>query len=142
MNTTSLYWVFYDAQCGLCQRARVFLQQWSRHPDAICFLDIHEEASQAILRDYGVSIENALGAMHVIEWTKRRVFVAEVAVAVLLRQCVMPWAFVGWILQQPALAVLTRPVYRWVAARRHRFLPPLPVEQENASSCEGSCHPF
>jgi predicted DCC family thiol-disulfide oxidoreductase YuxK len=142
MNTTSLYWVFYDAQCGLCQRARVFLQQWSRHPDAICFLDIHEEASQAILRDYGVSIENALGAMHAVEVKSHRVFVAEKAVGAALCQCAMPWAFVGWILQQPVFDFLTRPVYRWVAVRRHRFLPPLPVKQEATSSCERSCRPF
>ena len=141
-NAFGFYGVFYDARCGLCQLAKCFLQQWGRHPEAMCFLDINEEASHAILTDYGVSTDNARDAMHVIEAGSRRVFVGEQAVAVLLRQCVMPWALLGWILQQPALAFLTRPVYRWVADRRHRFLPPLPVEAEHASSCEGSCNPF
>jgi predicted DCC family thiol-disulfide oxidoreductase YuxK len=63
--------------------------------------------------------------MHVIDMEKNAVFQAEEAVGLCLEQCIAPWSWVGHVLRLPFLKGVNRPVYDWVAERRHRFLPPL-----------------
>ena len=131
--------VLYDASCGLCQRSRIFLNLWLKHPKDVCFVDVHSEEASAYLAPFKLLSEDTKQRMHVINIPKNTVFQAEEAVGIILEQCIAPWSWIGHGLRLSFLKGLTRPAYQWVAERRHHFLPPLPVGSKVCTLREGSC---
>ena len=123
---TARFIVLYDASCGLCQRSQLFLNMWLKHPRHMRFVDVHSEEAIEYLGSFGLLSDDTSKRMHVIDVEKNAVFQAEEAVGLCLEQCIAPWSWVGHLLRLPFLKGVNRPVYDWVAERRHRFLPPLP----------------
>jgi|GEM_PF-5145642 len=117
--------ILYDGLCGLCQRGMNFFRSEKTDHATWQFNSIQSQEALAMLDDWGLTIDDIHRVMHVINVQEQRVYIAEDAVAHCLQFCRFPWNILGKGMTLSWLKPVTARGYAWIAARRHRFLPPL-----------------
>lgn len=104
--------LLYDPDCGFCTRAA----GWLRGFGTTSAVDPLAPSSA----DLGVDLDRATREVPFVHDDGRVVYGAAAIAAALVR-CRQPWATAGRVLGWAPTQVLARPVYRWVAAHRHRL---------------------
>ncbi|HEX9191633.1 MAG TPA: DUF393 domain-containing protein [Candidatus Deferrimicrobiaceae bacterium] len=109
--------LIYDADCPVCRGAIDWVRRNTPSPGAFEFLPCRSEETRKRFPDIGEAA--CLRAMHLV-LPDGAVLAGERALPEILRR--LPrWRRVAALFSLPAAGFLSRLLYRWVAARRHRF---------------------
>ncbi len=116
--------ILYDGTCNLCLASRRRLERWKTAP-SMRFVALQDSEACALVP--GLSPEEYLGAMHVVEEGKVRS--GADAWFRIMRLAPAWYRWVAWVTPR----FVARPVYRWIARNRYKWF-------GRADACgSGSC---
>lgn len=104
---------FYDPDCGFCTSFAQWLAR--RNPD--CEV---RPMTPRLLAEFGIDPERATCEVPFLH-PDGRVSWGAAAIAAGLQQCPAGWWALGSLIGSAPGQLVARPVYRWVAANRHRL---------------------
>jgi predicted DCC family thiol-disulfide oxidoreductase YuxK len=112
--------LIYDAECAVCRGAIEWVRRNAPSPGAFEFLPCRSENTRQRFPDIGEAA--CLRAVHLV-LPDGKVLIGERALPEIVRR--LPrWRRAAGLFAIPGAGPLSRILYRWVAARRHRFPPP------------------
>ncbi len=103
----------YDGACGFCTRAVRLAQRLPARMDVVAW-------QRADLPSLGLS---RVAAAESVQWVgvDNHSLGGHRAVAAALRASGRPWSWLGRLMLLPGLSALSRVLYHWVSANRHRL---------------------
>ena len=109
--------LIYDAECPVCRGAVDWVRRQAPAPDAFEFLPCRGPEIRE--RFHGISESDCLRAVHLV-LPDGSVLAGEKAIPEIMRR--LPrWHRAAALFSLPGAAYLSRVLYRWFAARRHRI---------------------
>ncbi len=105
--------ILYDGSCGFCLQSMKFIQR-KQKGDVFRFITIQSEAGKELFSKFEVGSVDT-----VILLEENTVYKFSTAVLRACGKLTFPWSMFKMLLVIPAF--LRDPIYRWVAANRHRF---------------------
>jgi len=113
--------LLFDGDCSFCTKCAMFIERWIHSPARVVAWQFVDP------RSYGLT---STACTEALQWVVRdgldglvvAQYAGPMAIAELLRSSrSWYWRGVGWWLSRPGVAMLSWPVYRWVARHRDRF---------------------
>src|SRR5512139_2584260 len=112
--------LIYDAECAVCRGAIDWVRRHAPTPDAFEFLPCRSEETRLRFPDIGEAACLRAGHLILPDGTVRA---GERAIPEIVRR--LPrWRCATALFSLPGAGFLSRLLYRWVAARRHRISTP------------------
>jgi predicted DCC family thiol-disulfide oxidoreductase YuxK len=103
----------YDGDCGFCSRTAEQLRKLRLDADIVSW-------QQTDLAPFGLTEAEVIEAAQWVAPTGE-IASGHAAIAAALRNAGGVWVIPGWVITAPGISLVSRRLYRWIAANRYRL---------------------